>query len=294
MNILTFDIEEWALETARKGGARPGKIAEYDQLLDQLLEVLTARDLHATCFCTGKMATSYPQIIQRLAKNGHEIACHSNVHTWCNKMSQEQLQEDTHAAIDSLEQCIGKKVKGYRAPAFSITEQNPYAFEILAQNGIEYDASIFPAQRDFGGFPSFGHDVPTRVQYNGIEIKEYPIPLMHVGKWKTAYSGGGYFRLFPYWLVRKTMNSSDYAMTYFHINDLIAEPKKLMSREAYESYFKEPGTLINRYKRFIKSNIGTGDAMGKLCRLLRENDFINIQEADKQIDWEKTPVVQLS
>lgn len=293
MNILTFDIEEWALEAGRKGGARPEKIAEYDRLLDQLLEVLTERELHATCFCTGKMATLYPQIIQRLAKNGHEIACHSNVHTWCNKMSREQMQEDTYAAVDALEQCIGTKVKGYRAPAFSITEQNPDAFEILAQNGIEYDSSIFPAARDFGGFPSFGHDTPTRVQYKGIEIKEYPIPLMHIGKWRTAYSGGGYFRLFPYWLIRRTMNKADYAMTYFHINDLISEPTKLMTKQAYEAYFKEPGTLINRYKRFIKSNIGTGDAMAKLIRLLRQNEFVNITQVDRNIHWDEAPIKKL-
>ena len=294
MNILTFDIEEWALESHRQGGERPGKIAEYDRMLNQLMELLSKQHLHATCFCTGKMAEEYPHIIKSIAGYGHEIACHSHVHTWCNKMSYKQMQEDTHAAVDAIEQCIGRKVKGYRAPAFSITENNLYAFEILAQNGIEYDASVFPAKRDFGGFPSFGYDVPTVIRYNDIQIKEYPIPLLHIGSWKTAYSGGGYFRLFPYYIIQRTMNKSKYAMTYFHLNDLISEPKKLMSREAYESYFKENGTLINRFKRFIKSNIGTGDAMGKLIKLIQENDFINIETADKMIDWDKAPVVNFS
>lgn len=293
MNILTFDIEEWALESMRKGGARPERIAEYDRLLDQLLAVLDNKGLHATCFCTGKMAELYPQIIRRLSDNGHEIACHSHIHTWCNKMSAELFAEDTHKAVDNLEQCIGKKIKGYRAPAFSITEKTPYAFEILAMNGIEYDSSIFPAKRDFGGYPSFGHDTPTRIQYKGIEIKEFPIPMLHLGSWQTAYSGGGYFRLFPYWLVRRTMNKSDYAMTYFHINDLIAEPNKLMSKQAYEAYFKEPGTLINRYKRFIKSSIGTGDALAKLTKLLQENHFVSIANGNNQIKWENTPIVTL-
>ena len=117
--------------------------------------------------------------------------------------------------------------------------------------------------------------------------------MLHVGKWKTAYSGGGYFRLFPYWLIYRTMNKSDYAMTYFHINDLIVESNKLMTRQAYEAYFKEPGTLINRYKRFIKSNIGTGDSLTKLSRLLREIHFFNIAAADKQINWKETPIAKL-
>ena len=293
MNILTFDIEEWALEAGRKGGARPERIAEYDRLFEQLLAVLDERGLRATCFCTGRMAELYPQIIRRLEQNGHEIACHSNIHTWCNKMTEEQLAKDTHIAVDRLEQCIGKKIKGYRAPAFSITEETPYAFEILAKNGIEYDSSIFPAKRNLGGFPSFGFDTPTRVQYNGIEIKEFPIPMLHIGSWKSAYSGGGYFRLFPFFLIHWVMNKSDYVLTYFHINDLIVEPQKLMNRQIYEAYYKEPGTLINRYTRFIKGNIGTGDAMAKLNRLLRKNDFVDIAQADRNINWGNAPIKKL-
>lgn len=293
MNILTFDIEEWALEAAREGGGRPKRFAEYDRILGQLLETMSARGLHATCFCTGIMAANYPHIIRRLDDAGHEIACHSYIHTWCNKMSPEQMQEDTHAAIDSLEQCIGKKVKGYRAPAFSITEKTPYAFEILANNGIEYDASIFPAKRDSGGFPAFGFDTPARVRFKDIEMKEFPIPLLHLGRWKTAYSGGGYFRMLPYWLVCHTMRRSEYSMTYFHLNDLITEAKTLMSPQAYERYFKEKGTVFNRYRRYIKSNIRTGDAMAKLIRLINNNDFINISAAYQQINWDNTPIVQL-
>lgn len=293
MNILTFDIEEWGLEATRKEGIRPERMAEYDRLLNRLLEMMNQFGLHATCFCTGQMAQLFPQIVRRLADEGHEIACHSHTHTWCNKMSREQMKEDTHIAVDSLEQCVGNKVKGYRAPAFSFTEANPYVFEILAQNGIEYDASIFPAKRDFGGFPSFGYDVPTRIQYNGIEIKEFPIPMMHFCGKSVAYSGGGYFRLFPYRLIQRTMNKAEYAMTYFHINDLIDGQKRLMTRQAYETYFKEKGTILNRYKRFIKSNIGTGDALAKLAQLLRENNFINIAEANKYINWNTAPCKQL-
>ena len=57
-----------------------------------------------------------------------------------------------------------------------------------------------------------------------------------------AYSGGGYFRFFPLSYVKKEMNRTDYAMTYFHISDLVPESSKLMTKEDFEKYFKVPGT----------------------------------------------------
>lgn len=298
MNILTFDIEEWALETARIGGPRPDRLQEYDTLLSWILDLIeekrtTNKELSATFFCTGKMALEFPSVIKKIAKRKHEIACHSHQHTWCNKMSRLQMEEDTYTAIDALEQCVGKKIKGYRAPAFSITEQNTYAFEILAKYGIEYDSSIFPAHRDFGGFPSFKYDTPVTIEYSGIQLHEFPIPLMSLLGKRVAYSGGGYFRLFPLPLIQKQITNSSYAMTYFHIGDLMKEPKQMMSKEAYESYFKESGTITNRLKRYIKSNIGIGDTQQKLSYLIRQNTFVNIKQANEKISWSQIPSIQL-
>ncbi len=66
-----------------------------------------------------------------------------------------------------------------------------------------------------------------------------------------------------------------------------------MSKAAYEEYFKEPGTLKNRLVRYAKSNIGTGDAYGKLQKLLADNIFVNIRKADKLIDWNQVKTIQL-
>ena len=108
-----------------------------------------------------------------------------------------------------------------------------------------------------------------------------------------AYSGGGYFRLIPYWLVSRTMKKRDYDISYFHLSDLINEPHKLMSKAAYEEYFKQPGTLKNRLVRYAKSNLGRGDVFGKLSKVLSEHPFVNIQNADQMIDWNKVQVIDL-
>lgn len=287
MNLLTFDIEEWYCTKHKE------RYPVFDQYLNAILNRLEARQMKATFFCVGRMGELFPEVIRTIQKRGHEIGCHSNIHTWLNKMTEEECREDTRCAVDTLEQCVGEKVISYRAPAFSIGESNKWAFEILAENGIERDASIFPAARDFGGFKDFGQKEPCFVEYNGIKIKEFPVCTSKVLGNEMAYSGGGYFRFFPLAFVKKEIKKAPYSMCYFHIGDLIPETSGVMSKEAYEAYFKEPGTLKARYVRYFKSNLGKKKAFDKMMKLIDDMDFVGLQQADESIEWNNAPVVKL-
>ena len=292
MNLITFDIEEWFLDYSKGLGTKE-KNDRYVNYLNQILDALDRNRIKATFFCVGEMGRLFPDVIRKIHAQGHEIGCHSNIHTWLNKMSEAGCREDTHCAVDSLEQCIGEKVKSYRAPAFSIGESNKWAFEILAENGIERDASIFPAARSFGGFAHFGQKTPCIVDYNGIRIKEFPICTTKVLGKEMAYSGGGYFRFFPLCFVEKEMKKDPYAMCYFHIGDLVPESHGLQSKAEYEAYFKEKGTLKARYMRYIKGNLGKKNAISKMMRLIDDMDFINLAQANEQIDWNASQIVKL-
>ena len=81
-------------------------------------------------------------------------------------------------------------------------------------------------------------------------------------------------------------------MFYFHINDLIEESSKFMSKTAYEEYFKESGTLKNRLSRYVKSNIGKGRAKKKLKALLDQYEFLNVEKTAETICWEKQPLIK--
>jgi len=192
-----------------------------------------------------------------------------------------------------LEQCIGQKVKSYRAPAFSIGKENKWAFEIIRQCGITRDASIYPAERDFGGFAQFDQKKPAMVYCNQAVFKEFPICTTKVWGHELAYSGGGYFRFFPLSFVKKKMAESDYNMTYFHIGDLIPETCGIMNKNDFENYYKIPGTLKNRYVRYIKTNLGKKKAFGKLMELILTENFVNLEIADGLLDWEQAPSVLL-
>ena len=293
MNILTYDIEEWYVEKVFHGNHKE-KYAEYDECLDKILAKLDETHTKGTFFCVGGMAREFPDVLKRIASNGHEIGCHSDRHTWLNKMSREEVEEDTHKAIDSLRQCTGQDVVSYRAPAFSVGKSNPWAFEILYKNGIRCDSSVFPAERDFGGFPDYGMAVPSIVSYNGCKMKEFPICMTNIIGKNVVYSGGGYFRIFPYFFLKNTMKRADYAISYFHINDLLKDKLALATKSEYEEYFKEEAsTTINRLMRYFKSNIGKKGALDKMNKLVDTMKFVNIAYADAVIDWNKVPVVEL-
>lgn len=292
MNILTFDIEEWYIEKAYYGD-RKEKYAQYDRLLDHILKILDSNRMKATFFCLGKIAEEFPHVIAKIASCGHEIGSHSYAHQWVNKMTPDEFRIDTKRAISALEDVSGQKVVSFRAPAFSIGESNKWAIDVLVENGIENDASVFPGVRDFGGFSSFATDTPCHVEYNGVTINEFPIPMCRLpilGR-SLAYSGGGYFRLLPLAFVEKRMRQSSYNMCYFHILDLLSEKSAFMSRNDFETYFKEPGTLKNRISRYVKSNIGRNNAVKNFDALVSSFPFTSIRGyLSKE---EITPVVRI-
>lgn len=292
MNVLSFDIEEWYIEK-KFNGARLEKYKEYDECLYRILNLLDEQNIKATFFCVGGITTDFPYVVKEIAKRGHDIGCHSNEHIWLTKMTPNQLREDTRTAIAALEDCCGQKVISYRAPAFSIGEDNKWALEILVECGIERDSSLFPTKRDFGGFDGFPTTSPSIVEYNGVRIKELPIMLASVIGKQIAYSGGGYFRFFPYHFIANNMKKNSYNICYFHIGDLIHKQEPMMTREEYETYFQENGSYLNRLIRHFKSTVGTKGAFRKMERLIDEFDFVNLVQVDNNLDWNKINIIKL-
>jgi polysaccharide deacetylase family protein (PEP-CTERM system associated) len=273
VNILSFDIEEWF--TYENLSSDKNSEKRLEGYLDLIFELLSDKIISATFFVLGSIARSHPDIITKISNAGHEVACHSDVHKWLTDFSPNQFEEDTKRAISSIENVTGKKVKSYRAPAFSITPSNKWAFEILKQYGIEYDCSIFPAGRDFGGFDNYEKDVPSIVSYNGVEMKELPMGIATILNKKIAYSGGGYFRLLPYSTIKKIISSRDYNMTYFHLRDFDVQQKRKMNLRYFKNYY------------------GINGSMDKFKILINDFEFINVENAARIIDWDTVPVVEI-
>lgn len=276
MNILTFDIEDWWIYEKAGLGDKTQWRKRLDGYLDSILELLDNRGFKATFFVLGKMVECAPDVVLKIDRAGHHIGSHSYSHTFLRNFDYAQAEEDTRKGIDAVEQLIGKKVTAYRAPAFSITPENKYMFEILHKCGIETDASIFPAGRAFGGFVDFKSDKPVIIDYNGIKIKEFPIPMTEVMGKRIAYSGGGYFRLFPYSRIKSIISHSDYVMTYFHIKDMDAGQIR-----RYRGLENESALV-----RYFKNYFGLGQCFSKFRKLVNSFDFISLDNAIRNLNWE--------
>tara|TARA_Y100000766_G_scaffold257033_1_gene244254 strand:- start:177 stop:1025 length:849 start_codon:yes stop_codon:yes gene_type:complete len=282
VNILTFDIEEWFHILDNNSTKSEKDWENYEERIYQNMDIifsfLDKNKLKATFFVVGWIANKYPDIVKRIDNNNFEIGSHTHMHQLLYELSPKEVENDLKNSISTIENLVGKKINCFRAPGFSLTQNNKWVFEILIENGIKYDCSIFPAGRAHGGFPSFKHAVPTIIKINGSFIKEFPInTTKFLGK-KIIFSGGGYFRLFPYPLIKKFSQDSDYIMTYFHPRDF--DPKQPMIKG------------LSPIRKF-KSYVGLNKCLGKLDKWVNEFDFVDLRTADKIINWNMSPNIEI-
>lgn len=282
MNILTFDIEEWFHILDNDSTLNEKQWNKYEdriyQNMDKIFDLTQSHNLNATFFIVGWVAKKYPKIIKRIDDFGFEIGSHTHMHQLLYRQSRNEVEKDLNDSIETIEDIISKKVKCFRAPGFSITEKNKWAFEILANNGITHDCSIFPAGRAHGGYPSFNKSIPTKLDVMGYIIKEFPINTFSVLGKKFIFSGGGYFRVSPYLLTKYMTKKSKYVMTYFHPRDF--DPNQPIINE------------LNFLRKF-KSYAGLKTCFSKLERWVTDFDFVDLRTADLLIDWEKTPIIKI-
>ncbi len=280
MKILTFDIEEWFHildnDATKTEAEWEGFESRIHGNMDKIHGMLGNQK--ATFFCLGWVARKYPEVLKDIDRRGHEIATHSDLHQLAYEQNRQTFEQDLERSIKSIEDVIGKKVRAYRAPGFSLMEQNKWVFEVLMKNGIEIDASIFPAERSHGGFAQFGHAEPCWIDIDGMRMKEFPINLSSFAGKNLIFSGGGYFRLLPYPVLDIMTKNSDYVMTYFHPRDFDAEQPMV------------PG--LNFIRKF-KSYYGLKGCLSKLDKLVKKHEFVDIRTAEASIDWEKAKVVHL-
>ena len=282
MKILTFDIEDWFHILHKYPDDILDRWNNYEvrihKGMDRIFKVLLDNNIKATFFVLGYIARKHPEIIKKIHTLGFEVAAHSDMHKVAYHQSRVEFKEDLLHCIYSIEDIISEKVVSYRAPGFSIKSQNIWVFEVLKELGIEYDSSIFPAIRENGGFENFSESNPSIIQYNGISIKEFPMSVNTFIGHKFTVTGGGYFRFFPYRLIKKIVKASNYTMTYFHPRDF--DPKQPILDDL-------------SFKRKFKSYYNLDSSYIKLKQLIYDFDFIDMREAANQIEWNNVPIVNL-
>jgi polysaccharide deacetylase family protein (PEP-CTERM system associated) len=211
INALTVDVEDYFHVAAlapnidrESWSARESRVEANTQ---RLLDIFEQFQVRATFFVLGWVAERYPQLVKDVAARGHEIACHGFSHRLVYEQSPEEFYEETLRSKNLLEDITGSPVLGYRAASYSIVRGSLWALDILVELGFKYDSSIFPVRHDRYGIPN-AERIPHRLSTPGKKtIVEWPLSTARTFGFNIPVSGGGYFRLLPYWLTRWGLNS---------------------------------------------------------------------------------------
>ena len=192
-----IDPEQWPQQ--------PSRVVENTQ---RLMDLLAEREVSATFFVLGWVAQRHPELVREIAARGHEVACHGFSHQLVYRQSPEVFREETRRSKGLLEDATGAAVLGYRAASYSITRASLWALDVLVEEGFQYDSSIFPIRHDTYGIPDAPRTPHRLTLDGGGDIVEFPLSTCRIAGVTLPVAGGGYFRLYPYWLSRWLMRRS--------------------------------------------------------------------------------------
>ena len=119
-----------------------------------------------------------------------------------------RFRDELRRTGDILERQCGHKTVGFRAPQWSMSAENPWAFEILLEEGYRYDSSCNPLP--FVGNPE-GLRTPHKIRVEPGFLWEIP-PMVTPSFLGNLPTGGGWgFRVFPQSLIHKSIRELNQA-----------------------------------------------------------------------------------
>jgi polysaccharide deacetylase family protein (PEP-CTERM system associated) len=228
--LLSVDFEDWHQLVRRRigvpGWEQPGPAVPRQ--VEALLALLDELDVHATFFVLGMAARSHPGALEAVVARGHEIACHGDAHLPVHAQSAREFAADLRAARATIEELTGRVPVGYRAPAFSITRECPWALDVLMDEGFSYDASQHDTPRVRRRLAS-SIGAPHPLQLNGGTLWEFPVAVWRGRRVRIPVGGASYWATMPTTLVlRGLREAGPMAGLYLHPQELDPEPLRTL------------------------------------------------------------------
>ncbi|MFO8002447.1 MAG: DUF3473 domain-containing protein [Marinilabilia sp.] len=272
-NYLTVDVEDYYQVSAfepivglTKWDQYPSRVVKNTRTI---LEILERHDVSATFFILGWTGERNPGLVKEIVEKGHLIGCHSYEHRLIYTLSPKEFKQDTRRAKDILEQITGNPVLGYRAPSYSITRHSLWAFDILEELGFVFSSSVFPIYHDRYGIP----DAPRfKFKVPGHDVTEYPISTARLLGRNIPVSGGGYFRIFPYWFTKRALsriNKTENQSFVFFIHPWEVDPEQPEMKDA---------GVVSRFRHYTNLS----KTAGRFEKLLNDFQFVPIPEAQNK------------
>jgi polysaccharide deacetylase family protein (PEP-CTERM system associated) len=262
VNAFTVDVEDYfqvaALAPAIERASWPQRESRVERNTGVLLDLLAERGIHGTFFVLGWIAERHPRLIRRIAAEGHEIACHGFSHQLVYEQTPDEFREESARSKAILEDLCGAAVIGYRAASFSITRRSLWALDVLIDLGFKYDSSIFPIRHDRYGIPGADPRPAALTAPSGRTLVEFPMSAASYLGVKVPVSGGGYFRLLPYFLTRsglRQINLRHRRPFTFYLHPWEVDPDQPRVRVGWLSRFRHY-TNLHRCESRLRRLLG--------------------------------------
>lgn len=258
--VLTVDVEDYFHVSAFENVIDKYQWKNLEMRVEvntyRLLELFDQKQARCTFFALGWVAERCPNLIKSIVSQGHELASHGFAHQRANIMTKAQFQEDVSSSKKILEDISGQAILGYRAPSFSINDTNTWVYQILSDLGFKYSSSTYPIEHDLYGVPHW-----PRFKHRRQEaILEIPIPTLRKNTGNMGIGGGGYFRLYPYWLSKRRIDR------YLH-----------EEQQPYNFYFhpweidpNQPRVAGASFKSRLRHYLNLSSMENKVVRLLED------------------------
>jgi len=275
-NVLTIDVEDYfhvaALSKSIATSDWDSQDCRVEQNTYRLLDLFEQYSATVTFFVLGWVAERYPHLVKEIDKRGHEVASHGFGHQLIYSQTPEEFKQETIRSKKLLEDLTGKVVNGYRAASYSITKKSLWALDILAEAGFTYDSSIFPVYHDSYGIPDSPRSPHILKTPEGYSLVEYPLSTYRFLGQSIPVAGGGYFRLYPYWLSRffyKSINKKNNPFV-FYMHPWEIDPDQPRVKASWFSEFRH------------YNNLDVCEA--RLRKLLTEFKFTSMQSKLTELD----------
>jgi len=277
-NVMTVDVEDYfqvaALAESIDYNDWSSIPTRVEQNTHKLLDIFDQHNVKVTHFVLGWVAERYPELVKEIDKRGHEVASHGFSHQLIYQQTPAVFKAETLKSKSLLEDAIGKPVLGYRAASYSITRKSLWALDILAEAGFQYDSSIFPIVHDRYGIPN----TPTEPYFirtaSGNTLLELPLSTESILGQTLPIAGGGYFRLYPYWLSR-----------WFYNRRVKQNNPFIFYLHPWEIDPDQPKVDVSWFSKFRHYN-NLDQCAARLQKLLSQFSFTTMQQYINRLDVE--------
>lgn len=270
-NVFTIDTEDWYHANFEDGlfSNDSSVISTVEENVDRYLKLFSENNVKATFFVLGFVVEQHPEMVKKIAREGHEIASHGYAHQLVYKQTPKEFKDDVYKSKVLLEDAVGKEVIGYRAPSWSITEKSLWGLDILEELGFKYNSAIFPTKNFLYGIPYAPRFTHKADVYGKINLKIITIPpsTRQIGNVNIPFSGGAYFRLLPFRIIKQFtdfVNKEENSPVVFYLHPREIDPKQPRLKLRLKDY------MIHYY--------GIRGCEVKLSKILKAYDFATMKD----------------